>query len=58
MDNENSNKEKELEVIIGDSSELVISEVKDYMTDLKPKGKEKKHVVIPSAKNNKKPDQS
>ena len=45
------NNEEEIEVIIGDDSNLNISDVGDCMNDLRPKtNKEKKKVVIPIAK--------
>ena len=45
------NHENDLEIIIGDDSELDISEVGDMMNYLRPKNHEKKDkVVIPKAK--------
>lgn len=49
MDKENKNESEEIEVVMGDDSELVISEVGDCMTDLRPKTEKKKNVVIPVA---------
>lgn len=50
MDN-NENKQ-DIEVVIGDDSMLNISEVGDFMNDLKPKTSEKKskNVIIPKNK--------
>lgn len=43
--------EEEIEVVIGDDSNLNISDVGDCMNNLRPKtNKEKKKVVIPIAK--------
>ncbi len=49
MDKENKNESAEIEVVMGDDSELIISEVGDCMTDLRPKTEKKKNVVIPVA---------
>ncbi len=49
MDKENKNESEEIEVVMGDDSELIISEVGDCMTDLRPKTEKKKNVVIPVA---------
>ena len=47
MDSEN----KELEIIMGDDSELNISEVGDIMNNLKPNTSEKKkNIIIPIIK--------
>lgn len=47
MDSEN----KELEIVIGDDSELNISEVGDIMNNLKPNTSEKKkNIIIPVTK--------
>ena len=47
MDSEN----KELEIVIGDDSELNISEVGDIMNNLKPNtSKKKKNIIIPAIK--------
>ena len=44
---------KEIEVVIGDDSELKISEVNDYAQKLGPNtSKEKKKVIIPTEKKN------
>ena len=37
MDNKENNQVEDIEVVIGDDSVLNISEVGDYMNDLKPK---------------------
>lgn len=49
------NDNKKIEVIIGDTSELNISEVGDCMNNLRPKDaeKNKKHVIIPTIKKKK-----
>ena len=54
-ENNNNNNAEDIEVIIGDDSELNISEVGDCMNDLRPKSaeKKKKNVIIPIAKKNK-----
>ena len=49
MDKENKNESEEIEIVMGDDSELIISEVGDCMTDLRPKTEKKKNVVIPVA---------
>ena len=41
----------EIEVVIGDSSELNFSEVEDFVEALKPKVTKKSNIVIPVAKN-------
>ncbi len=47
----------EIEIVIGDDSNLQISEVGDYSSDLKPKtNKQKKNFVIPLAKKKNKKD--
>ena len=45
-------KDEEIQIIMGDDSELEISDVGDCMNDLRPKGNEqhKKSVVIPKIK--------
>ena len=52
MDNKENNQVEDIEVVIGDDSVLNISEVGDYMNDLKPKTSDKKskQVVIPKTK--------
>ena len=42
--------EKEIEVVLGDDSNLVISSVGDIMNDLKPKVQKRENIVIPIAK--------
>ena len=49
-ENREENQEKEIEIIIGDDSNLSISEVNDYMSDLNPDTEKKKKVIIPTAK--------
>lgn len=47
-------KEEEIEIVIGDDSNLNISDVGDYTSELKPKtNKQKKNFVIPIAKKKK-----
>ena len=52
MDNKENNQVEDIEVVIGDESVLNISEVGDYMNDLKPKTSENKskNVIIPKVK--------
>ena len=50
---EKTDKNNNIEIVMGDDSELEISDVGDYMNDLRPKGKEedkKKNIVIPKLK--------
>ena len=56
MSNENDKKEKEIEVINGDGSNLLISPVYDHIKDVKPKSKDKnpKNIVIPGEKKDEK----
>ncbi len=56
MDDKNNNKDNEIEVIIGDNSDLTFSEVEDLVEELKPKVTKKSNIIIPLAKkkNNKK----
>lgn len=55
INEENKNNEvEEIEVVMGDDSELIISDVGDCRTDLRPKTEKKKNVVIPVAKKSKK----
>jgi hypothetical protein len=42
--------ENEIEVVIGDSSELKFSEVEDFVGALKPKVTKKSNIIIPVAK--------
>lgn len=51
MKNKNSD---DIEVVIGDKSELEISEVNDCVNSLRPQSKEKKKVIIPVTKKKKK----
>lgn len=48
------NKEEEFEIVIGDDSNLNISEVNDYVDGLKPNTEKKKNVIIPNVKKDKK----
>ena len=48
--NDNIEEVKEIEVVSGDGSELVISPVTEHLTSMRPKGKDenpKKNIVIP-----------
>lgn len=49
---DNINKENEIEVVIGDNSELSFSEVEDFVEGLKPKTNKakKSKIIIPVAK--------
>lgn len=49
MDDKN-NKDNEIEVIIGDNSDLKFSEVEDLVEELKPKVTKKSNIIIPLAK--------
>ena len=55
-ENQDKEQEKEIEIIIGDDSNLSISEVNDYMSDLNPDTEKKKKVIIPTAKKKFKPE--
>ena len=52
MNNNEKKEDLEIKVVIGDDSVLNISEVGDYMNDLKPKTSEKKNkqIIIPKVK--------
>ena len=47
-------KEDDFEIVIGDDSNLNISEVNDYVDGLKPNKEKKKNVIIPNVKKDKK----
>lgn len=48
----NSEENKDLEIVMGDDSDLEISEVGDMINDLKPNtSKEKKSIIIPISMN-------
>ena len=50
-----SNENKDIEVVVGDDSELYISEVSDCINDLRPKSSSsKKNIIIPTEKKKKK----
>lgn len=51
-------KEDDFEIVIGDDSNLNISEVNDYVDGLKPNTEKKKNVVIPNVKKKQKPNNS
>lgn len=46
-------KNENIEVVVGDNSNLNISEVNDCVNTLRPQSKEKKKVIIPVEKKNK-----
>lgn len=50
----NEENSDEFEIIIGDDSNLNISEVNDYTDGLKPNTEKKKNVIIPNVKKDKK----
>ena len=56
MSDENNKDRKEIEVINGDGSNLLISPVYDHIKDVKPKSKDKnpKNIVIPGEKKDEK----
>lgn len=56
MSDENNKDKKEIEVINGDGSNLLISPVYDHIKDVKPKSKDKnpKNIVIPGEKKDEK----
>ena len=58
IDNTENRSNEDIEVVIGDDSDLEISDVGDYMKNLKPKVRENKQkkVVIPPVNNKKKKD--
>ncbi len=49
--NDNNVDNNEIEVVIGDSSELNFSDVENFVEALKPKITKKSNIVIPVAKN-------
>ncbi len=65
MDDKNEDKEKdiknenEIEVVIGDSSDINFSEVGNFVEELKPKVEKKTNIIIPGSKkkNDKKDDE-
>ncbi len=52
-DNEKNNDIEEIEIVIGDDTNLEFSKVTDFASDLKPQKGSKKHVVIPKTKKEK-----
>lgn len=57
IDNSENRSPDDIEVVVGDDSDLEITDVGDYMNSFKPKSREdikKKNVVIPETPNNKK----
>ena len=50
MDNKNNNDNEDIEVVIGDSSEIKFSEVSDFVEELKPKTQKKSNIIIPHIK--------
>ena len=56
MDEKNEKKENDvdIEIVMGDDSELVFSDVNDSIKTLRPKDKvQKKNIIIPKTKNEK-----
>ena len=55
---EEKNEKKDIDIVNGDGSNLVISPVYDHINAAKPKGKDKnpKNISIPGEKNTKKDD--
>ena len=49
-DNKKNNDIEEIEVVFGDDSNLEISNVEEFISDLKPVKEKKKNIVIPLAK--------
>ena len=49
-DNEKNNDIEEIEVVFGGDTDLEISDVEEFITDLKPVKEKKKNIVIPVAK--------
>lgn len=50
---ENENEKREIEVVIGDDSNLNFSPIGDHISNLRPKKQEKGTIVIPEAKSKK-----
>lgn len=53
MSENEKNERKEIEVVIGDDSNLNFSPIGDHISNLRPKKKEKGNIVIPEAKSKK-----
>ena len=56
MDEKNEKKENDvdIEIVMGDDSELIFSDVNDSIKTLRPKDKvQKKNIIIPKTKNEK-----
>lgn len=49
---------KEIEVVIGDTSDLKFSEVEEFVEALKPKVQKKSNIIIPGSKNKKDKEKS
>ena len=49
-DNEKNNNIEEIEVVFGGDTNLEISDVEEFISDLKPTKEKKKNIVIPVAK--------
>lgn len=49
-DDEKNNDIEEIEVVFGGDTELEISDVEEFISDLKPVKEKKKNIVIPVAK--------
>ena len=46
----NEDDKKDIEVVIGDTSDLNFSEVENFVEELKPKSQKKSNIIIPIAK--------
>ncbi len=49
---------KDIEVVIGDTSDLKFSEVEEFVEALKPKVQKKSNIIIPGSKNKKEKNKS
>lgn len=49
-DNNNNNNENAIKIVVGDESVLNISEVNDYMNDLRPRKIDNTNLIIPVPK--------
>ena len=53
IDERNNNEVEDIEIVIGDNSNLEISDVEEFITELKPIKEKKKNLVIPVSKSEK-----
>lgn len=54
MKDENKNNDLDIEIVIGDDSELNFSDIKDSIKTLRPKDKvQKKNIIIPKTQSEK-----